>query len=74
MFSVIVTDGELMSCPSLPNPDNGNVTVTDSTASYRCNPGYTLSVEDDRTCDFSTGIWSGVDPVCLRKLLLTFVP
>lgn len=73
MFSVNITDSEV-NCPSLRNPDKGMLTVTDNTATYTCDPDYGLRGTAERECDLSTGIWGGDAPVCLRKLVLTFVP
>ena len=67
------TDGDIMNCPLLPNPDNGLVTITDFTATYECLPNYSLSGDADRACDFKTGVWSGDAPLCVSKLFYTFV-
>ena len=57
-------------CGNLPNPRFGRVDMTGntvgSTATYSCLPGYTLVGTSTRTCQTS-GQWSGVAPVCIRK-------
>jgi len=57
-------------CVNLPNPRFGRVDLTGttvgSTATYTCLPGYTLVGTSTRTCQ-SSGQWSGVAPVCIRK-------
>ena len=59
-------------CQSLNDIDNGNITCgfgDDEILSYedichiKCNPGYTLTGNDTRTC-LSNGSWSGVDSIC----------
>ena len=61
-----------MECVNLPNPRFGRVVLTGSTvgstAKYSCLPGYTLVGTSTRTCQTS-GQWSGVAPVCIRKQL-----
>ena len=48
----------------------GTPPVVGATASYTCNPGYTLSGNDMRTCqDVSNGMWKGSDPSCNREYI-----
>ncbi|XP_064386252.1 CUB and sushi domain-containing protein 2-like isoform X2 [Halichondria panicea] len=57
----------VVSCGSLDDPINGRVTTTgttlSNTATYTCNPGYTLSVDQTRVCQ-ANGDWSGSEPSC----------
>ena len=63
-------------CGDLSAPSNGGVNIDGGTlyptgkAVYQCNVGYELvgAVLDTRSC-LSTGLWSGVEPMCTRKLL-----
>ena len=59
-------------CPDL-SITNGMVTYQppgtthfiDTTATYDCNTGYTLSGNNVRTCqDVGNGMWNGSDPSC----------
>lgn len=58
-------------CPSLSNPEFGEVEVTgqtpDSIATYTCMSGFVLDGNVNRVCQRS-GLWNGSDPVCNRKL------
>ena len=62
-----------MTCPTLVDPANGTVSqpedVFDSTATYECVQGFTLSDSTSRVCQAS-GMWSGSDPDCNSKLTL----
>ena len=62
-------------CPSLPNPDDGQVVqaldgnVPGTVANYSCNAGYTLLQSASREC-VRTGlevVWTGEAPTCQRK-------
>ena len=68
----------LVSCPSLPNPDNGIVTCSqgdngvptyEDTCDFTCNSGYELTGSDSRTCQ-SSGSWSGSVTMCTRGMLV----
>ncbi len=57
-----------IACDSLTAPDHGDVSTTNSSlypsiASYACDPGYTLTGSDTRTCG-TDGSWSGSAPTC----------
>ena len=55
-----------VSCPPLPSPLNGRVTVNDNGASYTCNVGfYATGGDRTRNC-LATGEWSGQPPICVR--------
>ena len=60
-----------MDCGALPDPQFGDVflsgTFFQSTATYQCFNGYTISGSGTRTCQ-ANGRWSGVEPTCKRKL------
>ena len=49
-------------CSQLSDPENGTVTVIDSTATYTCDSGHQLSGDQTRTCE--NGVWSGEQPTC----------
>ena len=55
------------SCPLLEAPANGMVaapqTEVGATATYACEPGFTLSGASARTC-LDDGTWSGIPPAC----------
>lgn len=57
-------------CPNLPNPANGEVTLTGNTvgslATYSCDLGFGLVGFSTRICQ-PTGQWSGEEPTCQRK-------
>ena len=57
-------------CGSLDDPENGTVSVPDTTynssANYSCDPGYGLIGDAMRTC-LGTGSWSGSEPTCTSK-------
>ena len=58
----------MVDCSALSNPANGQVshpggTTFGQTATYSCNPGYTLVGDITRTCQ-ATGQWSGDAPIC----------
>lgn len=59
-----------MTCGRLQDIVNGAVIVSgvtvDSTAVYSCNKGFELVGDNPRICQ-SNGIWSGSEPVCVRK-------
>ena len=55
-------------CGFLPAPENGMVTISGpsfgSIATYTCNTGYIILMEDmERICQ-ENGVWSGNQPVC----------
>ena len=53
-------------CPSLSNPPNGMVTVSDFSeggiATYSCDGGFELEGSRERIC--GSGRWSGMRPIC----------
>ena len=67
---------EAVYCPALTPPDNGTVSISSgvnylsvgSTATYSCDPGYTLLGSTTRTCEDpdrdSVGTWTGSMPNC----------
>ena len=61
----------VIDCGPLGDPPNGEVSVSsktvNSTATYSCNTGYTLTGNDMRTC-LETGLWSGSEPMCTGKM------
>ena len=64
-------------CPTLLNPENGQVTVNTrtvgSTATYTCNNGYTLTGASLRMCEEDSGVigqWTLQEPACPRKLIV----
>ena len=66
----------VIECESLSNPANGMVTVTGLTpgsiATYTCDNTYQLLGNDTRTCD-SNGLWTKMEPTCVRKYLMIIV-
>ncbi|CAI7994714.1 Sushi, von Willebrand factor type A, EGF and pentraxin domain-containing protein 1, partial [Geodia barretti] len=58
---------ELVMCPTLNDPDNGNLNLSGNslgdTAEYTCNTGYNLMGESILTCGADSQ-WSGTPPVC----------
>ena len=59
-----------LSCPSLSNPGNGQVSLSSglvmgSTATYTCNSGFKATFTSTRYCQ-ADGQWSGGAPSCLR--------
>ena len=65
-------------CSTLFSPLNGTVTFSSislsvgTSATYRCNYGYSLSGSAYRTC-LSSCSWSGTQPSCERQGKLTFI-
>ena len=61
-----------INCGALGDPANGEVslssTIFNSTATYSCNTGYTLTGDGTRTC-LETGLWSGSEPMCTGKYI-----
>lgn len=59
-----------VNCGPLTGPNNGMVTVSDttfmSTATYSCNPGYILMGSVTRTCE-AVGNWYPLNATCERK-------
>lgn len=45
----------------------GNLSELNATAQYRCDTGYYLNGEIERTCWSDAGIWAGDDPTCEGK-------
>ena len=41
--------------------------IDNSTATYSCNAGYTLTVADDKRTCLESGLWSGSEPTCTSK-------
>lgn len=68
-YYVIILVG---SCGQLPNPPNGDVTLTGTTegslAVYTCRRGFTLVGNRQRSCQ-ANGQWSGNQPICRRSEL-----
>ncbi len=69
--AIVLVFPAVVTCPALTNPDNGVVTLPnnnlESTATYTCDNGYTLTGDTTtRTCQ-ANGMWSGSDPTCTRK-------
>ena len=71
----------LVSCSSLPNPNNGIITCLlgddgapsyGDTCSFTCNTGYELTGSDTRTCQ-SDGSWSGSDVICSKGKLNNYM-
>ncbi len=65
-------------CEALDNPANGTVDTSSgttfmNTATYTCNPGYTLVGASSRTCT-ADGDWTTAAPTCLRELFICFHP
>ena len=60
-------------CPTLSNPENGQVTVTNytvvSVATYTCNNGYTLTGAEMRMC-VQNGQWTPEESTCQCKLIV----
>ena len=60
-----------VSCGTLTNPANGQVTHTTGmfgqTATYSCDTGYNLVGDSNRSCQ-ATGVWSGSTPTCQGML------
>ena len=63
-----------LECPALNSPENGAVNVSglivSSMATYYCKRGFTLVGSAIRMCQ-NNGFWSGVTPLCQRKLGLS---
>ncbi len=57
-------------CMGLSNPIDGMVALTtttfESTATYSCNTGYTLTGGSTRMCG-ADGEWTPIAPICNRK-------
>ena len=66
------THTHTVSCDTLPNPTNGEVSLSDgsvegSTATYSCLPGYELRGSSQRMCGADTE-WTGIAPVCVEGI------
>jgi len=63
LFTVVVK------CGNLPNPNNGQVSLTGTTfgsrATYTCNKGFSLVGRKMRLC-LENGQWMGEAPTCKR--------
>ncbi len=70
LYTCNVVPYTAVSCGSLSDPTNGGVMTTgttlSSTATYTCNPGYTRSGDQTRTCQANRN-WSGSEPSCNRE-------
>ncbi|XP_071486483.1 uncharacterized protein [Diadema antillarum] len=49
-------------CPALVPPADGSLDVVETTATYSCDPGFTLSGSEVRTCE--SGTWTGTEGRC----------
>ena len=64
-------------CPTLSNPENGQVTVNTRTvgsvANYTCNNGFTLNRAEMRTCvqNGVIGQWISGEPTCGELVVTT---
>ena len=61
----------MIECPTLQNPDNGEVNIQvgingDTTATYSCNEGYELNGNNIRNCEANSQ-WSGTAATCESK-------
>ncbi len=74
---VLITFIAAVDCMGLSNPIDGMVALTattfESTATYSCNTGLSLTGEATRTCE-DTGAWSGSEPTCDGMLSLCGLP
>ena len=65
-------DSVVVDCGNLQDIPNGQVrlstTTFGSTATYTCDPGYSVVGTSTRTC-LASGFWSGREPTCTRKNL-----
>ena len=61
--------GEIVTCSTLPNPENGQVLLSGTnvgdTATYSCLVGFNIVGVDVRYCR-SDGTWTGNEPRCRR--------
>ncbi|XP_064397065.1 uncharacterized protein LOC135343945 isoform X3 [Halichondria panicea] len=67
-WSEIAPRCQVIECPTLQNPDNGEVNIQvgingDTTATYSCNEGYELNGNNIRNCEASSQ-WSGTAATC----------
>jgi len=62
----------VVDCGGLQPPENGNVTLSDTTigsqANYSCNTGFTLTGIATREC-LESGEWNNSAPTCERELV-----
>ena len=67
-----ITANDPLDCGSLPNPENGTVTINMTTqggiAMYTCNQGYGQSESVTRTCG-SDSLWTHEAPTCSGELI-----
>ena len=72
----------VLTCASLNDPINGRIEYTSGTtalhdfgtvqvATYVCDSGYGLVGDNSRTCEGSTGAWSGSPATCVGKNSIT---
>ena len=67
-MSVVSLSVTAVNCGALANPSNGTVDTSSGTtfmmtATYTCNPGYTLTGDMTRTCQ-ADGMWNSSEPAC----------
>ena len=76
LSNIVCLHKVLVICPTLNNPQNGQVMVDDvnniqgANASYSCNIGFELIGDRMRVCQNtggSIGVWTGSDPTCQCK-------
>ena len=64
LFTQTLPHTDLVSCPPLAPPIDGDVTVRGNVANYSCNPDYALvNGSSNRTCQ-PNGKWNGSAPIC----------
>ena len=68
--------GIVVDCMELLPINNGSIVLSNTTylsvAIYECHEGFLLQGEDARICT-SSGVWSGVEPMCQCKLNPTYI-
>lgn len=71
---IIFVHNSAVNCGSLSSPVNGQVvvpiTTLGNTAVYSCNNGFALVGDETRECQVG-GDWSGSQPTCVGKYLLS---
>ena len=62
-------------CETPTSPTNGAVTVSadGTTATYTCIANYTLTGDASRTCQTATNTWTGSDPMCSKKAIISLI-
>ena len=68
---ITTTIPEVLPCPNITKPNNGEISVTNDTlpgsiAMFECDPGYEIVGANASRCDESTGTWSEQFPICKR--------